>query len=125
MAAGEVRNTVTNGGTTQPGYEEDAPATDPSTGNAAVQGQLSSALSGDNGEKNDGFGVSSTAERNANRKHVDDDKTSVLGNTSNILTAKEESSETSGTSGEEPSGTAAASLELTNSMQYNDKSLDY
>lgn len=120
--AGEIRDKVTGSGTTQPGYEEDVPATDPAKGNEAVQGQLSSALDGTNGEKEDEFGVSSTAERNADRKHVGDDKTSVLGNTSNVLTTKEESSETES---EKPSGAATASLELTDSMKYNDSALDY
>jgi hypothetical protein len=105
--AGEIRDKVTSSRTTQPGYEKDVPATDSSEG------------------KDDEFGVSSTAERNADRKHVGDDKTSVLGNTSNVLTAKEDAAETDGTKAEEPSGTAAASLELSNSMEYNDGSVTY
>lgn len=122
--AGEIRDKVTSGGTTQPGYEDES-ATDSAKGNDAVQGQLSTALSGDNAEKSDDFGVSSTAERNADRKHVDDGETSVFGHTSGVLTSAEESQSTDGEDQAKPSGAATASIELQDSMKYNDSSLDY
>lgn len=102
--AGEIRDKVTSGGTTQPGYEENVPATD---------------------EKKDEFGVSSTADRNADRNGVGDGETSVLGHSSNILTSSEQVAETDATKAEEPSGTAAASLELSDSMEYNGSSVTY